>query len=162
LLGAEAGGAASATGVPHCFITRVARQIRVGPTFRIVCRSVVRMGTLQVRVTRFPFRVARRSRGGLGRSSDGGCGGAMVAQLMSSHVAGASSRRWESFMRTGTEYQKGSGAPRHALRNRRETGHSRPRLAKAARHGAPMATNLAFAQNPSSFPRPTAQGAVPT
>ena len=40
-------------------------------------------------------------------------------------------------MRTGTEYQKGSGYSRHVSRNRRETGHSRPRLAKAARHGAP-------------------------
>src|SRR6185437_14248378 len=92
-LGAEVGGGASATGVPHSFISRVVRQIRVEPTFRIVWRSVVRMGMLQVRVTRLPFLVARRSRGGLGRSSDGGCGGAMVAQLVSSHVADASSRR---------------------------------------------------------------------
>src|SRR5208283_1511855 len=46
-------------------------------------RSVVRVGSLQLRVTRLPLRLARRSDGGLGSSSDGGSGGPSWAQLAS-------------------------------------------------------------------------------
>jgi uncharacterized membrane protein len=66
--------------VPHwvnCTVTP--RQIRVDPKVRTVCRSVVTLGIVQVRVTRSPLRTARRSVGGLGSSSEGGCGGPIVA-----------------------------------------------------------------------------------
>jgi len=71
---------ASPTGDPHSFNTgSTPRQIRVGPTLRIRCRSVVIVGTVHVSVTRSPLRVARRSDGGFGNSSDGGRGGPIDA-----------------------------------------------------------------------------------
>ena len=53
----------------------------------MVSRSVVAIGTVQVRVTRPPLRSARKSDGGLGKSSDGGCGGAMLAHAVISNDA---------------------------------------------------------------------------
>jgi hypothetical protein len=53
--------------------------MRVGPRYRTVWRSVVRVGTVQVSVTRSPLRPARRSEGGFGSSSDGGSGGPVWA-----------------------------------------------------------------------------------
>jgi hypothetical protein len=50
---------------------------------RTVCRSVVTVGIVHVSVTLSPLRVARKSEGGLGNSSDGGCGGAIVAHAVS-------------------------------------------------------------------------------
>jgi hypothetical protein len=105
---APAVGATCATAFPQsCIGVTVLRQIRVGPTTRIACRSVVMPGTVQVRVTRLPLRAARRSCGGFGKSRDGGCGGLMVAQFVEISIAAAAtgSKSAESFMRTATEYQ---------------------------------------------------------
>src|SRR5207244_13585876 len=63
------------------------RQIRVGPRCRADCRSVVKTGTLQVRYTLLPLCAARRSVGGLGRSSDGGIGAPVEAQPANKAVA---------------------------------------------------------------------------
>jgi hypothetical protein len=49
----------------------------------MVCRSVVVVGTVHASMTRSPLRVARRSDGGLGNSSDGGCGGVIDAHAES-------------------------------------------------------------------------------
>jgi hypothetical protein len=43
-------------------------------------RSVVSAGVLQVRVTVFPLRMARKSEGGLGNSREGGSGAPVWAQ----------------------------------------------------------------------------------
>src|SRR5438067_1836892 len=68
------------TAAPHCVNSvPTARQIRVDPTLRILCRSVVMAGIVQVRVTVAPLRAARKSKGGFGKSSEGGNGGPIVA-----------------------------------------------------------------------------------
>src|SRR5208282_2223904 len=71
-------------------------------------RSVVTVGSLQLRVTRLPLRLARRSFGGLGSSSDGGSGGPSWAQLASSRqsVGGAMKFISLSFIRNKKEYQR--------------------------------------------------------
>jgi hypothetical protein len=82
-------GTACPTGVPHC-VRGVSppRQICVAPICalppcvvadRILCLSVVFSGTVQVKITVSPLRTPRKSVGGLGNSSDGGCGGAIDA-----------------------------------------------------------------------------------
>lgn len=98
----------SPTGVPHCVVCMEAmRQTRVGPTFRIVWRSVVTLGTVQVRVTRLPLRTARRSDGGLGKYSEGGCGGFIVAHPMNiDGAANTSSFVAGNRMEKKTDYQK--------------------------------------------------------
>src|SRR5690348_17747238 len=78
-----------AMGVPHSLSAPGPRQIRVGPRLRAVCRSVVTFGTVQVSVTRFPLRAARRSVGGLGKSSEGGCGGCTVAHAVNKKIGRA-------------------------------------------------------------------------
>src|SRR5579863_10506809 len=67
----------------------------------ITCRSVVEVGIVQVRVTFSPFREACRSDGGLGRSSDGGCGGPIVAHAVNSSGThqGSESQTLEHLMR---------------------------------------------------------------
>jgi hypothetical protein len=105
---ANSTGATCPTGVPHSFNWSAGlRQICVAPTLRIVCRSVVIIGTVQVSVTLLPLRVARRSCGGLGKLREGGCGGAIVAQSVKISVApsASSSGRAERVMRTASEYQ---------------------------------------------------------
>src|SRR5207237_4612582 len=70
------GGADSPAGVAHEVSTVSSpRQISVGPGSRTLCRSVVSAGIVQVRRTLPPLRVARRSVGGFGNWSEGGCGG---------------------------------------------------------------------------------------
>src|ERR1019366_9097794 len=66
------------------------------------------MGSLQFSVTRLPLRVARRSVGGLGSSSDGGSGGPVWAQLVSSrqNAIGALNLPRYGFMREKKEYQR--------------------------------------------------------
>ena len=49
--------------------------MRVGPRKRTERRSVVRVGSVQINVTEFPFRLARKSVGAFGSSSEGGIGG---------------------------------------------------------------------------------------
>src|SRR5579862_1976336 len=72
--------------VPHCVRCALSpRQTFVGPTARSVCRSVVLLGTVHVSVTCSPLRVARKSDGGFGKSSDGGCGGATLAHAVISN-----------------------------------------------------------------------------
>jgi len=73
----------SPTAIPHSVNSAfTARQIRVAPKLRVRCRSVVIVGIVQVNTTRPPFRAACRSDGGLGKSSDGGKGGPIVAQAV--------------------------------------------------------------------------------
>jgi hypothetical protein len=52
-----------------------------------VCRSVVTLGAVHVSSTRSPLRAPRRSAGGFGSSSDGGCGGPIVAHAV--NITGA-------------------------------------------------------------------------
>src|ERR1035438_3903411 len=79
-------------------------------------RSVVWVGWLQVRVTRFPLRLARRSVGGLGSSNDGGSGGPNWAQLARSRASAAVTAFARcTFMRKGQEYQRRCGSsPSHS------------------------------------------------
>jgi len=80
--------AASPTGAPHCAnVASSPRQILVGPTLRIACLSVVTPGSVHVRVTRSPLRVARKSEGGFGNARDGGCGGPIVAHAVNINSA---------------------------------------------------------------------------
>ncbi len=75
--------------VPHCNRWgSMPRQIFVTPTLRNFWRSVVTVGTVHVSVTSSPVRTARRSDGGFGKFSDGGCGGEIVAHAVSSNKAG--------------------------------------------------------------------------
>jgi len=98
---------ASPAGVPQVVNSPGPRQICVGPTLWITCRSVVVVGIVQVRVTFLPFREARRSDGGLGRSSDGGRGGPIVAQAANISGANQASQKpnLERLMRRETDYQ---------------------------------------------------------
>src|SRR5579864_2587087 len=83
LLGGGLGMVTSPTATPHSVNSVfIARQIRVAPKLRTRCRSVVIVGIVQVSTARPPFRTARRSDGGLGKSSDGGKGGPIVAQAV--------------------------------------------------------------------------------
>ena len=49
------------------------------PKYRTLCRSVVRAGIVQVRVTLSPLRAARKSDGDFGNSSEGGSGAPIEA-----------------------------------------------------------------------------------
>src|SRR5206468_927876 len=69
----------SPTGVLQAFNSPGPRQMSVEPRPRGVSRSVVIVGIVQVRLTRSPLRVARKSVGGFGSSNEGGCGGPIVA-----------------------------------------------------------------------------------
>ena len=83
LLGGGLGIVTSPTTILHSVNSVFsARQIRVAPMLRVPCRSVVIVGIVQVSTIRPPFRAARRSDGGFGKSSDGGKGGPMVAQAV--------------------------------------------------------------------------------
>ena len=103
------GAGNSPTGFSHGFIpvSRL-RQIRVGPKLRIVWRSVVNVGTLQVRYTWLPLRIARRSVGGFGSSSDGGSGGLVEAQP-ASRVASTSAKQGPKQSRKGFMQQSYEG-----------------------------------------------------
>src|SRR6202042_1744756 len=80
---------------------------------RMVFRSVVTLGTVQVRVMWSPLRVARRSEGGLGKSSDGGCGGPIVAHAVNTNGAPRASRSFgvERLMPKEPDYQNAPGRP---------------------------------------------------
>jgi hypothetical protein len=59
---------------------------------------------VQVSRTLLPLRTARKSDGGFGNSNDGGCGGAIVAQAVSTSSAhGTASILAENFMRKKTD-----------------------------------------------------------
>src|SRR5271157_2765364 len=101
LVATSCGAGTSAAGAPHSVNTGSSpRQIRVGPRLRTVWRSVVTAGIVQVSVTPAPLRVARKSDGGCGRSSDGGFGGPIVAHAasMNGKPSPSSSFRGEDFM----------------------------------------------------------------
>src|SRR5882724_10554440 len=82
--------ASSAAGVPHAVILswtfelpwtfESLRQMRVGPWKRMPSPSVVSVGSVQVRTTLLPLRIAWRSETGVGNSSEGGKGGLGAAQ----------------------------------------------------------------------------------
>ena len=72
-----------AMGSPHCCNLPDARQISVGPGWRILWRSVVLVGAVQVRMTVFPFLRARRSLTGRASSSEGGSGSPGLPQAPS-------------------------------------------------------------------------------
>ena len=71
-----------------------------------VCRSVVTLGAVHVSSTRSPLRAPRRSAGGFGSCSDGGCGGAIVAHAV--NITGAAKTKSveaERLMRKKPDYQ---------------------------------------------------------
>ena len=107
-------GTDSPKGLLHC-VNWIGnpRQIRVGPKLRTVCRSVVTLGIVQVRVTRSPLRAARRSVGGFGNSSDGGCGGPIVAHAVIINGAPSPSKNvsGERFMEKKPDYQNSARQP---------------------------------------------------
>lgn len=63
------------------------------------------LGSVQVRVTCSPLRIARKSEGGFGNSSEGGCGGPIVAHAVNISGAPRASKNFgvARFMRKKTD-----------------------------------------------------------
>jgi hypothetical protein len=102
------GAAVRPTGVPHFVsVGSAPRQISVSPKLRAVLRSVVNAGMVQLSRTLFPLRTARKSDGGFGNLSDGGCGGFGLPQAVKTSWMPRIGRivREKRLMRQKSDYQ---------------------------------------------------------